>query len=258
MQELAEYHDVVKEVRDELRQRVDAALAAGVDADRIILDPGLGFAKRAEHNWRLSAHLDEILALGYPVLVGASRKSYLGALLADAAGTPRPVQEREAATIATSVLAVLAGVWGVRVHDVSARWTPSRCSGPPGGAMTGTIRLAGLRARGFHGVYDFERAQGQEFVVDVSLEVDLAPAAASDDIADTIHYGELADRLVDVSPAAPVNLLERLADRLLDVCLADPRVLAATVTVHKPQAPVQHAFDDISVTLRAPGRGRSA
>ena len=118
MQELAEYHDVVKEVRDELHQRVDAALAAGVNADRIILDPGLGFAKRAEHNWRLSAHLDEILALGYPVLVGASRKSYLGALLADTAGTPRPVQEREAATIATSVLAVLAGVWGVRVHDV--------------------------------------------------------------------------------------------------------------------------------------------
>jgi dihydroneopterin aldolase len=122
--------------------------------------------------------------------------------------------------------------------------------------MTGTIRLAGLRARGFHGVYDFERAQGQEFVVDVSLEVDLAPAAASDDIADTIHYGALADHLVDVLTGAPVNLLERLADRLLDVCLADPRVLAATVTVHKPQAPVQHAFADISVTLgrtRAPG-----
>ncbi len=118
MQDLAHYRDVVAEVRDELQQRADAAIAAGVDASRIILDPGLGFAKRPEHNWRLSAHLDALIALGYPVLVGASRKSYLGALLADADGAPRPVSEREAATVATSLLAVQAGAWGVRVHDV--------------------------------------------------------------------------------------------------------------------------------------------
>lgn len=118
MQQLAEYQDVVKEVRDELSQRIDAALAAGVQPSQIIVDPGLGFAKRPEHNWRLSAHLDEIVALGYPVLVGASRKSYLGHLLAAADGTPRPVSEREAATIAASMLAIAAGAWGVRVHDV--------------------------------------------------------------------------------------------------------------------------------------------
>ncbi len=115
--------------------------------------------------------------------------------------------------------------------------------------MTGTIRLVGLRARGHHGVYDFERAQGQEFVVDVALELDLTRPARSDDVADTVHYGELADRLVAVITGEPVNLLEKLAARLLDVCLADPRVAGATVTVHKPQAPVQHAFDDISVTM---------
>jgi dihydropteroate synthase len=120
MQELAQYRDVVAEVRDELRERADAAIAAGVDAASIIVDPGLGFAKLAEHNWRLSAHLDAIISLGYPVLVGASRKSYLGALLADPTGAPRPVAEREAATVATSVLAVQAGAWGVRVHDVRA------------------------------------------------------------------------------------------------------------------------------------------
>jgi dihydropteroate synthase len=118
MQEHAVYADVVKEVRDELRQRVDAAVAAGVDPGRLILDPGLGFAKRAEHNWRISAHLDEIVALGFPVLMGASRKSYLGTLLADADGTPRPSDGREAATIAANVLAIQAGAWGVRVHDV--------------------------------------------------------------------------------------------------------------------------------------------
>jgi dihydropteroate synthase len=118
MADLAVYSDVVKEVCAELAERVDAAVAAGVAPDRLVLDPGLGFAKTAEHNWQLSAHLDTILALGFPVLVGASRKSYLGSLLAGDDGAPRPVDGRSAATIATTVLAVEAGVWGVRVHDV--------------------------------------------------------------------------------------------------------------------------------------------
>jgi dihydropteroate synthase len=120
MQDLAVYADVVTEVRDELVRRVDDAVAAGVDPGRIILDPGIGFAKRAEHNWALSAHLDTLIALGHPVLFAASRKSYLGALLRGPDGAPRPVDGREAATIATSVLAVAAGAWGVRVHDVRA------------------------------------------------------------------------------------------------------------------------------------------
>ncbi len=118
MQQLASYADVVAEVRAELSQRVAAALAAGVAPSAIIVDPGLGFAKTAEHNWQLSAHLDEIISLGYPVLFAASRKSYLGRLLAGPDGEPRPVDQREAATLATTVLAVAAGAWGVRVHDV--------------------------------------------------------------------------------------------------------------------------------------------
>jgi dihydropteroate synthase len=118
MNQLARYHDVVAEVRAELTERVSAAVAAGVAADRLILDPGLGFAKNAEHNWALTAHLGELIALGHPVLFGASRKSYLGRLLAGPDGAPRPVDGREAATIATSVLAAAAGAWGVRVHDV--------------------------------------------------------------------------------------------------------------------------------------------
>ena len=120
MQQLAVYRDVVAEVRAELAGRIADALAAGVAPEQLIVDPGLGFAKTAEHNWLLSAHLDEIISLGYPVLFAASRKSYLGRLLADEHGEPRPVREREAATVATTVLAVAAGVWGVRVHDVRA------------------------------------------------------------------------------------------------------------------------------------------
>jgi dihydropteroate synthase len=120
MAQLATYHDVVAEVRAELRGRADAAIAAGVDPGLIIVDPGLGFAKTAEHNWQLSAHLDDLLTLGFPVLFAASRKSYLGKLLAGPDGTPRPAWMREAATLATTVLAVNAGAWGVRVHDVES------------------------------------------------------------------------------------------------------------------------------------------
>ncbi|MET8909331.1 dihydroneopterin aldolase [Micromonospora sp. NPDC004551] len=116
--------------------------------------------------------------------------------------------------------------------------------------MTDRIELTGLRAHGRHGVYDFERAQGQEFVVDAVLELDLAPAARSDEVTDTVHYGELAEKLVAVITGEPVNLIETLADRLLAVCLAEPLVAAATVTVHKPEAPIPHTFRDVAVTMR--------
>jgi dihydroneopterin aldolase len=112
------------------------------------------------------------------------------------------------------------------------------------------IALRGLTVRGRHGVYDFERRAGQDFVVDVDLELDLRPATASDDVADTVHYGELADALAAVVGGEPVQLIETLAQRLVDVCLADARVTAATVTVHKPQAPITHQFADVAVTLR--------
>ncbi len=118
MAELARYDDVVTDVRDELSARADAAVAAGVAADRLVLDPGLGFAKTGAHNWRLLAHLDVVVGLGLPVLVGASRKSFLGRLLAGDAGDPREIGGREDATTAVTTLCAAAGVWGVRVHEV--------------------------------------------------------------------------------------------------------------------------------------------
>ena len=116
--------------------------------------------------------------------------------------------------------------------------------------MSDRISLHGLRVRGHHGVFDFERRDGQDFVVDVELELGLAKAAASDDVTDTVHYGELAGRLAEVVAGQPVNLIETLAERLAAVCLADARVAAATVTVHKPQAPIPHEFADVAVTVR--------
>lgn len=111
--------DVVGDVVAELGTAVQGALVAGVDPDRIVVDPGLGFAKEAAHNWALLAGMDRLVGMGYPVLVGASRKRFLGELLADGAG-PRPVDEREAATAAISTLTAAAGAWCVRVHDVAA------------------------------------------------------------------------------------------------------------------------------------------
>jgi dihydropteroate synthase len=116
----AQYGDVVTEVCAELTARVEDVVAAGVSPEQLVLDPGLGFAKRAEHNWALLAGLDRLIALGLPVLVGASRKTFLGRLLAEADGTVRPAEQRDAATLATTVLAAESGAWGVRVHDAAA------------------------------------------------------------------------------------------------------------------------------------------
>ncbi len=119
MDSLARYGDVVQDVAAELLARRDALVAAGLRPDRVVLDPGLGFAKGADHNWTILARLDELTALGHPVLVGASRKRFLGSLLADDDGTPAPVEARDHATAAVTALAARAGAWCVRVHDVA-------------------------------------------------------------------------------------------------------------------------------------------
>lgn len=117
MHQRAVYADVVAEVCAELAQRASDAVAAGMHPRAIVLDPGLGFAKESDHNWTLLHHLDRVRALGHPVLVGASRKRFLGALLAHD-DLARPLTGRDAATDAVSALAALAGAWCVRVHDV--------------------------------------------------------------------------------------------------------------------------------------------
>jgi dihydropteroate synthase len=119
MQTRADYTDVVADVTAELAARRDAAVRAGVASDRLVLDPGLGFAKHADHSWALLGALDELARLG-PLLVGASRKGFLGRLLAAADGSPRPADERDDATAAVTVLAARAGAWAVRVHAVRA------------------------------------------------------------------------------------------------------------------------------------------
>jgi dihydroneopterin aldolase len=112
-----------------------------------------------------------------------------------------------------------------------------------------TIALRGLRVRGFHGVLPEERRDGQVFVVDAVLRIDLERAATSDDLSATVDYGQLAHALAEVVAGEPVDLIETLADRLVAVCLSDERVEQVELTVHKPGAPVGLPFEDVSVTL---------
>jgi dihydroneopterin aldolase / 2-amino-4-hydroxy-6-hydroxymethyldihydropteridine diphosphokinase len=111
------------------------------------------------------------------------------------------------------------------------------------------ITLNGLRVKGFHGVFDHERRDGQDFVVDVTLHLDTSAAAGSDDLHDTVDYGGLALALATLIRGEPVDLLERLAQRLARRCLADPRVTRAEVSVHKPAAPIPETFHDVAVTI---------
>jgi dihydropteroate synthase len=120
MQDRTAYADVVTDVAGELRGRLEQAQAAGIAADQLVVDVGLGFAKTAEHNWQLLRRLDELAALGVPQLVGVSRKAFLGALLPDGDGRARPPAQRDDATTALTTLLAQRGVWGVRVHAVRA------------------------------------------------------------------------------------------------------------------------------------------
>ncbi|GAA2175320.1 hypothetical protein GCM10009846_24720 [Agrococcus versicolor] len=252
------YRDVVAEVRDELSARVDAVVAAGVDATRIVLDPGLGFSKGADDNWRLLAGLDRIVDLGLPVLVGGSRKRFLGALLPEGA----PMEHRDPGSAAVSLLAAQAGAWGVRVHDVAATRRVLDVLGAVDGAAAtlptvlapvagepDRIALRGLVAFAHHGVFDHERRDGQRFVVDLDATVDLRAAARGDELARTVHYGELADAVVAAVERDPVDLIETVAERVAAVALGFAGVDRVRVTIHKPQAPIAVPFDDVAVVI---------
>lgn len=121
--------------------------------------------------------------------------------------------------------------------------------------MTGRITLSGLRVRGNHGVFEYERRDGQEFVVDVVAWLDLTRPAASDDVADTLHYGELAQRVTEIVGGEPCDLIETVAVRVADDIMTDSRLDAVEVTIHKPYAPIPLDFADVAVTIRRSRRG---
>lgn len=279
--ERSEYRDVVAEVRTALQGLADAAVTAGVSPSHVVLDPGLGFDKTGADGWRLLAALDSLRALGYPVLVGASRKRMLAEVLetvpeaARAAAAPGG-HERDLATAVVSALAARAGAWGVRVHDVAGTVQALAVADAWGAALPlhaaprpapgdvlaaipqDRITLTGLEVFAHHGVFDFERETGQKFVIDAEVAVDLSAAAAGDALAATVHYGELAEAIVAAVERDPVDLIETVAERVASVALGFAGVREARITVHKPDAPIPATFADVSVSVVRRAAGEAA
>ena len=256
----SEYRDVVVEVSDALAERAVRAVAAGIAPHRIVLDPGLGFDKTAAQGWQLLAHLERLAVLGYPVLIGASRKR----MLAETLGAHDDTAARDLATAVVSSLVARSGAWGVRVHDVASTAAALAVTAAfEAGARTATsagagfeeqptrdrISLTGLEVFAYHGVYDFEREQGQRFIIDAEVAVDLSAAAAGDELARTVNYAELAGAILEAVANDPVDLIETLAERVARVALGFAGVRQARVTVHKPDAPIDATFGDVSVTI---------
>lgn len=247
------YDNVVAEVRDALAARALAAEHAGVHREHIVLDPGLGFDKTAAQGWQLLAHLATLRSLGYPVLVGASRKRMIAEVLRSS-GAPTHEDVRDGASaVASALVAVDGQAWGVRVHQVAktvealavvAAWNRGR-----GAAALDHISLRGVEVFAHHGVYAHERQQGQKFFIDLDLSLSLAEAGGSDELSSTVHYGELASDIVRAVERDPVDLIETVAERVAALALARPNAREAVVTVHKPDAPMDADVRDASVTI---------
>ena len=231
------YRDVVAEVRAELLAGVDDAVAAGVDPARLIIDPGLGFAKTGQHNWALLHALPELVATGIPVLLGASRKRFLGTLLAGPDGELRPPDGRETATAVISALAALHGAWGVRVHDVRASVDALKVVGAwtqAGWTMADRIELRGLTVRGQHGVFDHERATARtSSSTSPCGSIWPTPAAATTWPTPRLrHAGPAGGRHRRRAAAQPDRDGGRRDRRRV---MDDERVHAVEVVVHKPR-----------------------
>jgi dihydropteroate synthase len=255
MQKEPRYGDVVAEVSAALLAWSKGAEASGIEHERIVIDPGIGFGKTLEHNLLLLRNLASLTVLGYPVLVGPSRKSFIHAALG------LPVGERLEATAGAVAWSVAQGAHLVRVHDVTemvrvVRMTEAiRDAGasfedefePPPGRDKVIIR--GLRVFGYHGVHPHEQERGQEFVIDLEAHLDLRPAGRGDDLDETLDYSDLCRRATAIVTSERFNLIEALAERLAAEVLADPRVARTVVRVAKPGALAGRDVDTVLVEI---------
>lgn len=249
MQENIVYDNVVTDVCTELEQQGKRAIESGIPRNKIIVDPGIGFGKTFEHNWELLHQLDQIQALGYPVLVGVSRKRFIGALLADSQGIARNEQERDVASAVMAAQVIRRGAWGVRVHDVQATkdaYLALTAIDPH--IVQDHIELRGVTDFGYHGVLDHEKENGQYFSVDALVGISIAHAAQTDNLDDTVNYAEVADAIRARITGESLDLIEKLAELIAQDCLAFPQVVSAQIRVHKPDAPITGDFSDVIVS----------
>ena len=269
MQSEARYGDVVADVHAFLAERIEAAVAAGIARERIEVDPGIGFAKTLEHNLELLRRLEELTALGRPLVLGTSRKSFLGRI------TGRETAERVPATLATSSWPTSVGRRSSGCTTSPRRATPSpwlllRCraresrdddaedyddddlnddeesEGPEVGV---TIEIVGLSLYTHHGVTAAEREIGQRLVLDVRFDVGEPDALVTDRVEDTVDYGEVCQVIALIAQQRSYKTLERLcaviADRLASQFNAD----SVTVKASKPEPPIPLPVEEVSVEV---------
>lgn len=292
----SDFVDVVAEVIEQLQQRAAAARQAGIAASKIVLDPGLGFDKTPEQCWRLLRALPRLQRIGYPLLIGASRKRMVADLIAQqpgrggeqadrqgggsVSGAVERAGERDLVTALITAACASYGVWGVRVHDVAASQLAlavaretgtANESGTAGQTAAGswpaeelsgdTISLTGLRVFAHHGVLAEEKRDGQTFLIDAVIHLNTAASAASDELKQTVNYADLAVALKTAAAEGSLDLIETLAHRLADVALSFSGVESARITVNKPDAPIPAEFLNVAVTVtkhrrRAAGAGQ--
>lgn len=249
MQENIDYTNVVTDVCAELAEQTQKALEAGIERNNIIVDPGIGFGKTFEHNWELLHNIDSLQALGFPVLIGVSRKRFLGALLADHNGDHRPEQDRDTASAVIAAQVLRRGAWGVRVHqvqDTSDSLKALNAVDPE--IVQDRIEVVGVRDYGYHGVLQHEKEQGQYFSIDATLGLSIAHAARTDNLADTVNYAEVSDAIRARITGPSLDLIEKLAELVALDCLAFPQVVSVRIRVHKPDAPIEGDFADVVVS----------
>ena len=247
MQVAPRYDDVVSDVLAFLEERIAFAVENGIPEERICVDPGIGFGKTPDQNLELLRRLDELRALGRPVLVGVSRKSTLGKVLGDAGATTGSL----AASVAAAVAAFERGAWMIRAHDV--RETVEALDGRRRGRAWEdhrmTIELSGLVVFGHHGYLEEERRLGQRFLVDLWVDV-RGDATESDRIEDTVDYRRLAALVREVFGGEERLLLEGLAGAVADgIVERFPAVERARVRVRKPDVVLDPPVDYAAVIV---------
>ena len=268
MQDDPRYDDVVDDIKAFLEERMAFAVKAGVREERIQLDPGIGFGKTLEHNLELLRRLDELVALGRPIVVGTSRKSFLGRL------TGRDVTERVHATVATNVIAFERGARVFRVHDVAATrdalagggcYVRAMASDPDedydddelngddddeeGPEVGVTVEIVGLSLYTHHGVTAAEREIGQRLVLDVRFDVGEPDALITDRVEDTVDYGEVCQVIALISQQRSYKTLERLCAVIADRLASQFGAESVTVKASKPEPPIPLPVEEVSVEV---------
>jgi dihydropteroate synthase len=257
--ETAEYdrQGVVDHVVRYLEDHAEKALRAGIPREHIMLDPGIGFGKTAEHNLQVLHNLHRIVALGYPTLIGVSRKSFIGKL------TEKTADNRAFGTAAAVSIAIASGIDIVRVHDVKemkdvivtadavARgWRPPLWEVDFDSSDCVSIEM--IQTSGRHGVTDEERAAPQPFEIEISLKVNLQAPEKSDAIEDTVNYSTVRKQVSHIVETHSYKLLERLAGAIMESLFQDKRITAARVRIGKP-GKLKGATPRVSLVRKNPG-----